>query len=106
MVRKWSTGPISLSYTTPCWGFSQVRDGPAALPQRRRAGAHGPRAGLTPNQPEADRAAAGAQPGRAGAKTRVETSANGKQLCCWPGTAVKLIWPAVNPAVAGENWAI
>jgi hypothetical protein len=21
----------------------------------------------------------------------------GKQLCCRPGTAVKLLWPAVNP---------
>jgi hypothetical protein len=28
------------------------------------------------------------------------TRAEGKQLCCRPGTAVKLLWPAVNPALA------
>ena len=28
---------------------------------------------------------------------------NGKQVCCRPGTAVKLLWPAVNPALAGEK---
>jgi serine/threonine protein kinase len=28
------------------------------------------------------------------------TRADGKQLCCRPGTAVKLLWPAVNPALA------
>jgi hypothetical protein len=27
-------------------------------------------------------------------------------LRCRPGTAVKLLWPAVNPALAGENLAI
>jgi hypothetical protein len=32
--------------------------------------------------------------------------ADGKQLCCRPGTAVKLLWPAVNSALAGENLAI
>jgi hypothetical protein len=26
--------------------------------------------------------------------------------CCQPGTAVTLLWPAVNPALAGENLAI
>jgi hypothetical protein len=34
------------------------------------------------------------------------TSANGKQLRCRHGTALKLLWPAVNMALAGENWAI
>jgi hypothetical protein len=29
----------------------------------------------------------------------------GKQLCCRPGTAVKLLWPGVNPASAGEDLA-
>jgi hypothetical protein len=39
-------------------------------------------------------------------RARVSTRADGKQLCCRPGTAVKLLWPAVHPALAGENWAI
>jgi hypothetical protein len=34
------------------------------------------------------------------------TRAVGKQLCCRPGTVVQLLWPPVNPALAGENSAI
>jgi hypothetical protein len=34
------------------------------------------------------------------------TRADGKQLCGRPGTAVKLLWPAVIPALAGEHLAI
>jgi hypothetical protein len=37
---------------------------------------------------------------------RHEKGAGLKQLCCRPGTAVKLLWPAVNPALAEENSAI
>jgi hypothetical protein len=29
----------------------------------------------------------------------VRGMADGKQLCCRPGTAVKLLWPAVNPTL-------
>jgi hypothetical protein len=32
--------------------------------------------------------------------------ADGKQVCCRPGSAVQLLLPAVNPALAGENLAI
>jgi hypothetical protein len=35
-----------------------------------------------------------------------QTRAVGKQLCCRPGMAVKLLWPAVNPAWARGNLAI
>jgi hypothetical protein len=38
--------------------------------------------------------------------TPLTSKTDGKQLCCRPGTAVKLLWPAVNPALAGENLAI
>jgi hypothetical protein len=36
----------------------------------------------------------------------VRRRADGKQLFCQPGTAVNLLWPAVNPAWAGGNLAI
>jgi hypothetical protein len=39
------------------------------------------------------------------AEPAVLVSAGGKQLCCRPGTAVKLLWPVVNPALR-ENLAI
>ena len=32
--------------------------------------------------------------------------AAGKQVCCRPGKAVKLLWPAGNPPLAGGNLAI
>jgi hypothetical protein len=34
------------------------------------------------------------------------TRADGKQLCCPAGLGRQYNWPAVNPALGGENWGI
>jgi hypothetical protein len=36
--------------------------------------------------------------------SNVASRADGKQLCCRPGTAVKLLWPEVNPAWLEKIW--